>query len=302
MPLLPPWAPVLPDAQEGPDEPREDDAEEVMDAAGESDGDAEKSADGDVDAADVEDAGAGDAQTGTLAEPRPWNAPRRAMNRLAGAAYSGVRARREVAGIMRGVVRALGGARGATRRAVAGRATAGRLADFLATAATRGFAEAARLFRIDAFLGGSVEVFLERLVAALAPDGALTEDAVALAATADTVDDLFDELGVTEEGLGALDHLTSDTVATALRLYIANYVMRRALQLLSSRIEARALTPERAVEIERQVHDYVHDTVAFELDGRDPATVDWAGGSGRALIARVFEDAFALLEAAEDAT
>lgn len=287
MPLLPPWAPELP-------EPLEDGDPEDGDDASDAQAD-----DADADSAPEEPDPGAEETTATLADPLPWNAPRRAMNRLAGSAYTGDRARREAGDAVRGVVRALGGARGAARRAIAGRATAGRLAEFLAAAASQGVAAAARLFQLDAFLGGSVEVFLDRLVAALAPDGALTEDAVARAAAADTVDDLFDRLGVTVEGIGALDRLTPDAVATALRLYVANYALRRALQTLSSRIEERAITPERAVEVERQVRGYVHDTVDFELGGRDPASVDWNGAEGRALVARVFDDAFALLESAQ---
>ena len=267
MPLLPPWAPELPE----PPEPPEDDQDDLLEPAAPQD----------------------------LFDDTPrWTPPRKAMNRLAGSASGGARARREAATAVGGVVRALGGARGATRRAVAGRETAGRLAAFFATAATEGVAGAVRLFSLEAYLGAPVEVFLGALLDALAPDGGLTEDAVARAAAADTVDDLFDRLGVTSGGLEALDQLTSEVVGTALQLFIANYALRRALQTLSNRIEERAVTPERAVRVERLVREYVHDTVAFDIGGRDSATVDWRGAEGRALVTRVFEDAFALLEAA----
>ena len=274
-PLLPPWAPepVFPTG-----EPEQSSLESEAGEAPEQTGPA--------DPADQ------------FRAPGSWGVPRRAIGQLSAGPGTGSRGRTLTQRTVSGAVRALGGARGATSSARAGRAAAQRYGAFLATTATRGLAEAARAFGLDAYLGADVEVFLARLAEALAPDVGMMENDVAAAALSRALDDLFDRYAVAEGGLAALDRLTPDSVAEALQSFVAHYAFERILEALSSRIENRAISPERAVEVERQVWEYVVDTVAFETEGRDLLAIDWRGAEGKDLVEGVFRDGFAVLKAA----
>jgi hypothetical protein len=197
-------------------------------------------------------------------------------------------------------VRSLGGSHGATASARAGRRTAGRLAAFFATTATVGVATAAREFGIGNFLGADVEVFLAALADALAPEGALTEDAIARRAALSALDDLFDRFGVIRDGIDALNRLTPDAVHIALERYAAHYVFERILQALSSHIENNSISSTRAIEVERIVWAYIESEVTLEAGGRDFRSVDWRGAEGHQLLGSIFERSFAIVERAAD--
>lgn len=296
-PLLPPWAPDLPPF---PD-PNEDPDTTPVEDPGDPDGE---------DAPDEPDVSSngGDEVIDTIAldpldpldpEGPSWNGARRAIGSLAGSAHTGERARGYARRALSGVVRGLGGPFGATRSAIGGRVAARKVAAFLAAVSTAGVAAAARAFRVEAYLGGDVALFLAGLVDALAPAGGATEDAVARAAVALTLEELLTEYAMGAGGLAGLEQLAPAAIDHVIETLIANYAAERALQALASRIEARSVTPERAIVIEAQIRDFVRASVDLEFRGRDPRTVDWMGGQGEQIMARLFHDAFAILQAAQ---
>lgn len=197
----------------------------------------------------------------------------------------------------RGFVGAQGGARGATASAVSGRSSTQRLGQFLVTAATHGVAEAARTFGLAEYLGQDVAAFLTRLVDALAPAGALLEQAVARTAMAETLTDLIDQYLEEGRDLGALEQLSREQVGDVLACAVVHYINERLLQALASRIEDGRTTPERACQVERDVCEFVAETVRVDMGAVDVFVLDWGGPEGRAFVDRIYEDAFRFLEA-----
>jgi hypothetical protein len=299
-PLLPPWAPDLPPFPE-PDEDPEYAPDGDPGDPGDQDGDdvpgePDVSGDGPDQAIDAIPL---DPLDPLDLDGPSWNGARRTIGSLAGSAHTGERARDYVQRAVSGVVRGLGGSLGATRSAIGGRAAARNVAAFLAAVATTGVAGAARAFRVEAYLGGDVTLFLAGLVDALAPAGGTTEDAVARAAVALTLEELLTEYAIGEDGLAGLEQLAPAAIDHVIETLIANYAAERALQTLSSRIEARSVTPERAIVIEAQIRDFVRASVELEFRGRDPRRVDWMGRQGDQIMAQLFHDAFAVLQAAQ---
>jgi hypothetical protein len=175
----------------------------------------------------------------------------------------------------------MGGRRAAAQSAAAGRQTAGRLASFLAGVATGGIAEAARSLGIAEHLGRSADVFLVHLADALAPAGALTEDAVARDAMDATLIDLYRQLNVDAEGIAALERMTPAMMAGALVQYVINYIYARVINSIAAHLHATAPTVARIVEVERTARRYIEGVVRQDID-----TSAFFGANGQALASR----------------
>lgn len=275
-PLLPPWAPPpdLPDELEpedgpddhGPDEPPVEDP-------------------GDDHSDHVEDV-----------VPIEWDRPKDNLSRFA--SNGGMRDRRggeRLARVGRDFVRAQGGARSAARAAAAGRATTGRLGQFLTQAATLGTAAALLRWEVADYVGRDVRSLLSALVDVLAPAGATNEEAVARDALAETLAEIFEEQPGAD-GFAILEALTPDLIQTILERYAARYVYTRLMQVLGKRLYERAGTALEARRLEREVEEFVFNTARLSFGRVDVMRVDWSGADGRALIEDVFEDGYRFLE------
>lgn len=228
----------------------------------------------------------------------PWAAAKRAMSDFArlggGPAARGSRSR-----AVRGFVRAQGGRRRAAASAPTAVAAGRNIARFLSMVAARGIEQAAGAFNLTDFLNAGVDTFLVALTRALAPAAGTNEEAAAHVAVAETAEFLFEEYGVDEQGLDALEALTGDMIGRALEHFVAVFINTRLMHVLGSRIEAGAQSPEQAVALETEVKDYVRERVALDLGRRDLMQVNWDAPESERVIQQIFEDAYGLLEEAE---
>lgn len=283
-PLLPPWACDPPDA------------------------------DGDPPGSDPEDANPGDSERDGDAPAQPavppttsWKSPRTLIGNVASGRVGGQRGRDNVRTAVSRSVSAMGSARAAARSSPAGRRSAARFAAFLAGVSENGGREAARAFGVEEFLGRGADVFLVGLADALAPAGALTEDAIARDAMDDTLQELFDDLGVTTGGIEALERMTPVTMASAVVRYAVNYIYARVIHALTAHIHARSETIARMRDIERMARNYIEDAVRVDVDtsavfadGGITFAGRWDAGEGQRVINRLFEECYSVVEAGLD--
>lgn len=300
-PLLPPWAPSA-DGGDGADGDQGD--QEAGDGEGP----------GNARPGDAVEVGAGDpgpgadptpADTGVPPPGRPsWNSPRRLVGSMASGRAGGQHGRDNVRRAVQRSVGAMGGRRTAAQSAVAGRQTAGRFASFLAGMAAGGITAAARTLGIAEFLGRSTDVFLLHLADALAPSGALTEDAVARDAMDATLMELYQQLDIGTEGIAALERMTPAMMAGTLVQYVINYIYARVINALTAHIHATAPTISRIGEVERTARRYIEDVVRQDVDtsaffGPNGASLAarWDASAGQRVINRLFEESYLVVEA-----
>jgi hypothetical protein len=200
---------------------------------------------------------------------------------------------------VRGFVSAQGGRRRAAASAPTAIAAGRNLARFLSTLATHGIEQAARAFNLADFLNAGADTFLVALTRVLAPAAGTNEEAAAHVAIAETSEFLFEEYGVDDQGLDALEALTPDMIGRALEYFVGVFINTRLMHVLGSRIEAGAQSPEQAVSLETEVKDYVRERVSLDLQGRDLMQVNWDSPESERVIQQIFEDAYGLLEVAE---
>lgn len=262
--LLPPWAPQAP-------------------AAG---GEGTQGTDGST---------AGSGQDGSVQPSVTWGAAKARLTRFATSGGTQTRAgRTHLRRAGRYFVRAQGGGRRAARAATAGRATARRLIGFLGAVVARGPEVAAREFGLEGFLGQSVEILLAAIVDRIAPEGGRLEQAAARAALTETLSEVLREKGVADEGIEALQGLTRDDATSILERFVARYIDQRLIQVLAKTLEN--LPNVEVIQREKEVWEYVKNTVRLDLASLDVLRVDWNGIEGKIIIERIFTEAYKLLE------
>lgn len=229
--------------------------------------------------------------------PRPysWQRPKTAMKAFS-AGSSGAERQRALGRAVRGFVRAQGGSRRAAASAPSGRTAGRNLAGFAAAVSRDGLAHAAEAFGISEYLGQGANVFLVALIEALAPGAGSPEEAAAHAALAQTLADLFERFGVEDTGLDALNQMTTETIGEVLQAYVITYIDKRLMHVLGNRVETGAVSASDAATRELEVRDYVTERVRLDFGDRDLSRVDWRGEQADAMVARIFEEAYTLLE------
>lgn len=225
--------------------------------------------------------------------PGNWRLAKAGMTRYANS--GGGAARLRSAGS--GYVRAKGGARRATSSATSGRSASRQIGNFLSAVQRSGLQQAADSIGLRDIVGQSSDHVLARLVDALAPAGSTREEAAARRATIEVLEYLYETVIGEDGDLRALERMDQETVEEAIERSVSGYIYNRWLDELGLSIESGAVTEAAAVELERDVKEYVESCVALEIGDKSAVQVDWAGREGRQIIDRVYRDAYALLEA-----
>jgi hypothetical protein len=131
---------------------------------------------------------------------------------------------------------------------------------------------------------------------ALAPQGATLAEAAARQAMADTLAALWDARGVAEGGLDQLQSMTPDDIRAAITESVSSFIFYQWVLELGRAIERRAVSTNEAITMEREMRQYIRDTLKLDLSKTDVLQVDWRGEQGRGIVAKVFTEAYALIE------
>jgi hypothetical protein len=170
------------------------------------------------------------------------------------------------------------------------------LASFLSSVSAGGFAAAVQQLGLGSLAGRSAHDVMAAITNALAPRGDTLVDAAARQAIADTLAALWEQRGVVDGGIDRLQTMTADDVRGAITESVASYIFYQWVLELGRAIEQRAVSTTQAIMMEREMRQYIHDTLTLDLRGTDVLSVDWRGTQGHAIITKVYSDAFDLIE------
>jgi hypothetical protein len=192
-----------------------------------------------------------------------------------------------------GYVGAQGGAAAASRAARAGRHSAQALGGFLRFLTTQGADQALEQLGLSQYVGATATSLLGALVDSLSAKDHGLEENVARSAMTKTLNALFEEHGVADDGLAALGMLSAEDVRLVIEEYVAQYIEERLIQVMGDGLQA--LPMDELVLRESEVWDYVRNTVHLDLKSVDVQKLDWAGPQAAALVERIFTEAHRLL-------
>jgi hypothetical protein len=183
----------------------------------------------------------------------------------------------------------------AAAAATSGRRATQRLSGFLSSLAQRGLRETATAFQLADVIGRPIEAVLAAIVNAIAPAGATLEEAAARRAVDDALCVLCEHLELQNGDLTKLDSIDVEVAWDVIRESIAAYIYNRWLQDVGDRIEAHAVSADSAVDLERQVRQFVTETVRLDFAGIDVLRFDWQSAGGRDMVEQIYRDAYSLL-------
>jgi len=220
-----------------------------------------------------------------------WSHAKSAMSRVATSGGN----RNSIRKAARAYIHAKGGSRGAAKAALSGRKGARIFGSFISTLASSGIRSALESIGLPEVIGQSPEKAVAKIADKLAPSGSYIEDMAAREAIIQALAFFYETHG---EGVATIEDLETIDANAAEQIflkYIKVYISERWLQELGARIEAKAISPEDAVRLERQVKDYIE--TAIEIDFRDTPVASFQWAQAEAEVANIFQEAYAILEA-----
>lgn len=304
-PLLPAWALPGGEASEG----REGDKQSGADSAGNNGtappGDSSASTDGpdnagpsgddDDSSPSSESEGDGSDQAPPQQEsagrpPAHWQSAKRQLGR----AVTGRTGRSGYEKAARAYVRARGGSKQAAATGRSARAATTSLGRFLSDVRNRGFGPAMERLGLGTYVGRSAHTVFGAILDAIAPEGKTREEVATREAISETLAGLFGDFVTDDPGGAFVDAMTAEAIKSAIQASIVAAAFHRFTGDLARQLEEKAISPAEALRIERDIHQYMVDTVQLDFTGKDPLTMDWDTVGG-AMIDTLYEDAYRMI-------
>ncbi len=246
---------------------------------------------GDTEGAEVEPEGAQQAANANGASDGSWKAAKTQMTRFAGGlGREGLRAAATA------YVSAMGGSKAAARSAGFGRTVARGVARFFSGVSSTGVTATMSQLGLGALAGSPVDVLIAGVADTILQAPTSLEASAARSAMLSVLASVFDKYSVEDAGLEQLDSMDAAAVREVVTLFVQEYIYQRWLQELGSRIENKSIDKEDALRLEREVKEFIIQTVELDFEGIDVLHIDWNSQQGRESMESIFEMAYGLLE------
>ncbi|QQU02192.1 hypothetical protein [Myroides odoratus] len=170
-----------------------------------------------------------------------------------------------IGGAISNYVKAHGGAKSASKNAVGGIRTTIRLGSFINSVSTQGIKETLSEYKID-FNNKSVKEILSELINVIAPSPNTKEDAIARKSLVLTMEMLYVLIEKEKLEVDSIEKLDLNIV---IPIYIESYIYEKLINDLGSRIEAYAKNASQAVELEKDIKDYIHAKIEIVFKGKE---------------------------------
>lgn len=220
----------------------------------------------------------------------PLGGPRGSFTRFTNSGATGALSK-----AISGYTASAGGARGAVRRMPNSVRTASGVASFASAFAREGPSEALRRFDLQDLAGRPVLEVFEALVDELCPEGGTLDEAVARDAFIEAIA-IF-----AEQDLGNFDELTVDQLDEFLAEVITGCIIGKVINEIGGNSLHGSVDDNRYRDAEATLREYASGAVRDELTRSFDANRSMTSTQMHALIAEIFEDSLAVLQATLEA-
>ena len=193
-------------------------------------------------------------------------------------------------------VKSYGGGRRASRTAISGKASGGRLSGFLSGIANQGIERTLERFGLSDCLGKSAEYTLTKIADLVSPSGATNEDAAAREAIIDAMSFVYDNFELNDKDITELDSISKSDFELVIKEYVSSYIFNRWLHELGLKFEEKAASTSELIEIEKEAKEYIREAVKLDLGKIDLLKVDFNSGNGKRIMNKIFDVAYILIE------
>ncbi|WP_191906957.1 Qat anti-phage system associated protein QatB [Adhaeribacter soli] len=193
-------------------------------------------------------------------------------------------------------VKAMGGARKASRAARVGKTSTARLGNFLRSISENGFEETLRRYGLADLIGQPAAKVFASIADLIAPSGATNEDANTRAAVLDALENLYVQFELENDDLTKLEALGEQDIRIAILDCCKAYIYEKWLQQLGLAIERKAITANEALAKEQEAKNFIKEAVNYDFENKSLLNMDFSRGEGKLLINNIFTEAYLILE------
>jgi hypothetical protein len=197
--------------------------------------------------------------------------------------------------VLRNYVKASGGARASAKQAVSGRRATIQLGRVLSSIASEGIIKTLEKLKID-YKGKSVQSLLSELVNEISSNSNTKEDIVARNATIQALSELYEYMDENNMDLYSLDNMNEEIFDAIMASFVSNYIFERMLNDLESRFEKYADNPLEAIEIERELEEYIKESVDIKLKEITFNRLDYNDSGINSIIEKTYKECYEVLE------
>lgn len=198
--------------------------------------------------------------------------------------------------IARNYVKALGGANNAAESARAGKSSTISLGKFLTDIITDGIEKTLNRLEVE-FRGKSVESLFSELVNVIAVDSTTKEDIAAKNASMEALSELYGFLEQNEMDIRQLEEMDENLINKVMKTFVDSYLIERLLKDLHSRFEKYAEDISTAITKEKEVKEYISESVAVTLDQVRFNNFDYRNKNIDQIVEGIYRDCYEVLEA-----
>lgn len=196
----------------------------------------------------------------------------------------------------RDYVKRTGGHKKATLASGAGISAGSNYLGFFADVASGGIEKTLRDHDLADCIGKSTEEVFAKIANKIAPTGATNDEAIARTAVMMAFDKLCEKLIENEQDITALDQLDVGTLKETVIEFVSAYIFKKWVYEAGLALERNDLSERDAIELEKEMRDFVADEVRSSLGKMDVKTLDITQGEGKKVIEDVFDLAYSTLE------
>ncbi|MEJ8767451.1 Qat anti-phage system associated protein QatB [Oceanobacillus sp. HCA-5259] len=197
--------------------------------------------------------------------------------------------------VLRNYVKASGGARASANRAVSGRGSSIRLGQLLSGIVSEGIIKTLERLKIE-YKGKSAEALISEMVNVISPRSNTKEDIVAKNATIQALSQLYEYITENNMDINSLDNMNDEMFNEVMSLFVSNYIFEKMLNDLQSRFEKYAEDSHTALEKERELEEYIKESVNVKLNKVSFNELNYNESSIDSIISEIYIECYEVLE------
>lgn len=191
-----------------------------------------------------------------------WRNAKNFMSRIASGSSSNYRK------ALSSYVKAYGGARKAAKSASSGTKATVSLGGFISGTYGADVRSVLDRYKID-YEGRSAIDILSELINFIAPIPVTKEDSIARKALIRTMEKLYELIEDENNDISTLEKIDKEVLNKIIPIQIESYIYERLLNDLGYRIETKSATPTDAINLEKEIKEYIQAVVETTLKGTD---------------------------------
>ncbi len=197
--------------------------------------------------------------------------------------------------VLRNYVKASGGAKASANGAVSGRSSNIRLGQFLSGIVSEGIIKTLERLKIE-YSGKSAEALMSEMVNVISPSSNTKEDIVAKNATIQALSQLYEYITENDMDINSIDNMNDEMFNEVMSSFVSNYIFEKMLNDLQSRFEKYAEDSQSALEKEKELEEYIKESVNVKLNKVTFNKLNYNDSSIDSIINKIYIECYEVLE------